>query len=61
MDETKMSITNYIEELFLDSKLPDKSSELAKDVLKKKAYTYLKQKKGKVQKMYKRYQSQWIV
>ena len=52
-------MTQEVEELFLDVKLPAKENEIAHELIEEKTNSYLHLKKGRVQKMYQQYQDQW--
>ena len=49
----------HFEEMFLDAKLPADETEIAPELIEAKTNGYLYLKKGRVQKMYQRYQDQW--
>lgn len=59
IDSSLAAVSEDVEETLLNSKLPEKEEDICLDVLEARTNTYLYEKKGKVQKMYQRYQNQW--
>ena len=59
LDQEEEAVTQEVEELFLDAKLPADEAEIAPELIEEKTNGYLYLKKGRVQKMYQRYQDHW--
>ena len=60
LDDAEVSISNQVEEMLIDAKLPADEKDIGTEIIENKTSTYILQKKGKVEKMYGRYQRQWM-